>query len=102
MIALFLFTKTFWPYAILHIKPSAYRITVMMITVLWAELWFVVVRCTLVESVGIVHILIRINVCYFRYIEQEREAFLIASAAYSTVPVLTTIHHNLILSFPPK
>ncbi len=29
---------------------------VIVITVLWAELWFVVVRCNLTKSVGIVHI----------------------------------------------
>ena len=58
---------------------------VMVITVLWAELWFVVARCNLAESVEIVHILIHINVGYFRYIKQEREDILVASAAYSTV-----------------
>ncbi len=57
---------------------------IMVITVLWAELWFVVARCNLAESVGIVHILIRINVGYFRYIEQEREDILVASTVYST------------------
>ncbi len=46
---------------------------VMVITVLWVELWFVVAHCNLANSVEIVHILIRINVGYFRYIEQERE-----------------------------
>jgi hypothetical protein len=59
----------------------------MVITVLWAELWFVAVRCTLAGSVGIVHILIRVNVGYFRYIEQAREDILVVSATYSTVVV---------------
>ena len=56
----------------------------MVITVLWAELWFVVALCILADSVEIVHILIRINVGYFRYIEQEREDILVASTVYST------------------
>ena len=58
----------------------------VVITVLWTELWFVVVCCTLARSVRIEHkLLIRINVGYFKYIEQEREDILIALAAYSTV-----------------
>jgi hypothetical protein len=58
---------------------------VMGITVLWPELWFVVARCNLAESVGIVHILICINLGYFRYIEQELEDISVASFAYSAV-----------------
>ena len=54
----------------------------MVITVLWAELWFVVERCNLAGGVGIVHILIRVNVSYFRYIEQEREDIFVASAIH--------------------
>ena len=63
---------------------------VMVITALWAELWFVVARCYLAKSIGIVHILIRIHVGYFRYIKQEREdVFLVASTAYSMVLQIT-------------
>jgi hypothetical protein len=50
----------------------------MVITVLLSELWFVVARRNLAESVGIVHILIRTNVGYFRYIKLERRDILIA------------------------
>ncbi len=57
----------------------------MVITVVWAELWFVDARCNLAESVGIVRILIRTNVGYFRYIKQERRDILIAFIACSTV-----------------
>jgi hypothetical protein len=58
---------------------------IMVITVLWAELWFVFAPCNLAKSVEIVHILIRINVGYFRYIKQEREDVLVASTVYSKV-----------------
>ena len=64
---------------------------VMVITALWAELWVVVVRCNLTESVGIVHILIHINLGYFRYIEQEREDILVSSTVYSMVDSLKNV-----------
>ncbi len=82
MIAVFLFTRWFRQYAILRVKPSAYGITFFRTSSwwlwccgLWAELWFVVVGCTLAASVEIVHILIHVNLGYLRYIKQEREDF---------------------------
>ena len=67
----------------------------MVITVLWAELWFVVVHCNLAKSVGIVHILIRINVGYLRYIEQEREDILVAYGRYHRLPSPTQINLSI-------
>ena len=51
-IAVFLFTRQFLRYAILHVKPSAYGIPFFCTSSwwlrVWAELWFVVVcRCTI-------------------------------------------------------
>ena len=67
---------------------------IMVITVLWAELWFVVGRCNLAKSVGIVHILIRIILGYFRYIKPEREDILVAFTAYSTVVYVLDWHDS--------